>query len=188
MNTDNIFDCCADLVAELIKLYEGWEGVKQLKGTPNRLTRMYSDFCWSPTEIRVELDKHFKVFEDGYDEMLVTGPITVWVLCPHHLLPCLFNVTIGYVPNGKVLGLSKFARIAEVMGKRPIMQEQYSVELAEELNSRLQPKGVAVYCVGHHDCMRSRGIKQDAPVVTSVIRGVFEEHPTREEFLAIARK
>jgi GTP cyclohydrolase I len=188
MNTDNLFDACSGLVAELTKVYEGWGGVNQLKNTPNRLVRMYSDFCWSLDEIKVELDKHFKVFDNGFDEMLVTGPIDVWVLCPHHLLPCQFKVTIGYIPSGKVLGLSKFARIAEVMGRRPIMQEQYSIELADELDKRLQPKGVAVYCVGHHDCMRSRGIRQDAPVVTSIIKGVFEEAPTREEFFAIARR
>jgi len=137
--------------------------------------------------IKARLDEDFRVFENGYDEMLVTGPIEVWVLCPHHLLPCQLMVTIGYVPNGKVLGLSKFSRIAVTVGKRPIMQEQYSTELADELNSRLQPKGVAIYVVGHHDCMRSRGVKQDAPVVTSIIKGVFEEAPVRGEFLAIAR-
>ena len=187
MNSDNIFDCCADLVAELTRTYEGWEGVKQFKGTPNRLVKMYTDFCWAPNEIQVELDKEFKAFEDKFNELLVAGPIVVWVLCPHHLLPVELKVTIGYVPNGKILGLSKFARIAEIMGKRPIMQEQYSEELAEELDKRLQPQGVAVFTVGRHGCMVSRGVKQDVPIVTSVIRGVFKEYPTREEFYAIAR-
>jgi len=187
VNTYNIFDCCADLVAELVKNYEGWDGVKQFKGTPNRLARMYTDFCWSPSQIKVELDRHFKTFDNPFNEMLVAGPFTIWILCPHHLLPCELKVTIGYVPNGKVLGLSKFYRIAEIMGKRPIMQEQYSTELANELNDRLTPKGVAVYVVGRHGCMLSRGIRQDSPVVTSIILGCFEEHPTREEFYAIAR-
>lgn len=187
MNSDNVFDACSALVQELMRTYEGWEGVKQLKNTPNRLVRMYGDFCWSLDEIKVELDRHFRVYENSYNEMLVTGPITVWVLCPHHLLPCELKVTIGYIPKGKVLGLSKFVRIAEVMGKRPIMQEQYSIELERELRERLQPKGVAVYTTGRHGCMVSRGVKQEALVVTSIISGVFEEHPTREEFFSIAR-
>lgn len=67
------------------------------------------------------------------------------------------------------------------------MQEQYSLELVEELEDKLKPKGVAVYVIGRHGCMTSRGIREDSPVVTSVIRGVFEEHPTREEFFSIAR-
>jgi len=185
MNQDNLFDSCSNLVTELTKMYEGWEGVGQLKNTPNRLVRMYQEFCWSPDQIKVELDRHFRAFENGFDEMLVTGPIIVWALCPHHLLPVELKVTIGYIPKGFVLGLSKFVRIAEVMGKRPIMQEQYSKELVSELVKRLNPKGVAVYIVGRHGCMVSRGVKQDAPVVTSCLWGVFlDELTTRAEFFS----
>jgi len=177
---------CSSLASEISLLYEGWKGVDQLGDTPQRLARMYSEFCWPSKEINEELFKQFRSFDNGFDEMLVHGPFTVWVLCPHHLLPCELRTTIGYVPDGRVLGLSKFIRISEVMGKRPIMQEQYSVELADILMEKLQPKGVAVYVVGRHGCMVSRGVKQDAPVVTSVIRGCFEELPTRQEFFSIA--
>jgi len=188
MNSDDLFDTCADLVADIIGLFPNWSGVKQFKGTPNRLVRTYQDFCWSQEKIDEELRKQFKVFDNGYDEMLVVKDISVWTLCPHHLLPCHFKVFIGYIPTGKVLGLSKFARIAETLARRPIMQEQYSTELAELLMERLQPKGVAVYVVGQHGCMTSRGVKQHSDVVTSVVRGVFlKEGPTREEFFAICR-
>jgi GTP cyclohydrolase I len=187
MHQDNIIDCCTDLVAELCGVYKDWGGVHQFKDTPRRLARMYAEFCWSPEEIKEELDKQFKTFENGFNEMLVTGPIIVWVLCPHHLLPVELKVTIGYIPNGRVLGLSKFARIAVTMGRRPIMQEQYCTELLEVLETNLKPKGTAIYVVGRHGCMVSRGIKQDAPVTSSVISGEFEKSATRQEFYAIAR-
>lgn len=187
MNQTVLFDACQGLVSELSRLYEGWSGAKQFQGTPLRLSRMYEEYCWSPARIEEELGKQFKSFDEGYDEMLVTQPITVWVLCPHHLLPCELKVTIGYIPNGKVLGLSKFVRVAVTMGKRPIMQEQYSRELVACLNEHLEPKGAAVYVVGRHGCMVSRGVLQDVSVVTSVITGAFEASSTREEFLASAR-
>ena len=186
MDTDSLFDSCSGLVAELTKTYKGWEGVSQFKNTPNRLVRMYSDFCWSPSRIKDELDKHFKVYPNSYDEMLVTGPMEVWVLCPHHLLPVKLECWIGYVPDGGVLGLSKFARISRIMGKRPIMQEQYSTELTDELDRRLSPKGLGVVVVGTHGCMVSRGVEQDSKVVTSCLRGCILDKPqTREEFYSV---
>ncbi len=175
-----------ELVIYLEHLYPDWDGVKQFVGTPKRLIRMYEDFCWDQGRIKEELEKQFRVFEDGYDEMLVKKDISVWTLCPHHLLPCHLKVTIGYLPAGKVLGLSKFSRIAVILAKRPIMQEAYSTELANVLMERLKPKGVAVYVVGHHGCISARGVRQESDIVTSIIRGDFlKEGPTREEFFAI---
>ena len=185
---EDTFNSCADLTADIIGLYPSWPGVEQFEGTPARLQRMYADFCWPQEMIEEELEKQFKTFKDGYDEMLVVRNIDIWTLCPHHLLPCNFKVFIGYLPTGKVLGLSKFARIACIMAKRPVIQEQYTTELADLLMSKMEPKGVAVYVTGVHGCMTSRGIKQHADVVTSVVRGAFlKEGPTREEFFAICR-
>ncbi len=176
------------LVDWLQDRYKDWEGVKQFGDTPRRLERMYEDFCWTPEKIQSKLGGYFKTFEDGYNQMLVKRGIEVWTLCPHHLLPCQFMVTIGYIPDRKVLGLSKLSRVAEVIAKRPIMQEAYSGELADILMHRLVPLGVAVYIVGTHGCMASRGVRQHSKVVTSVIRGVFESQPeTRAEFLALCR-
>jgi len=177
------------LVAWLEHRYEGWEGTKQFGQTPERLERMFQEFCWTQEQIEYELGKAFeKVFKNPYNEMLVVKAMNVWTLCPHHLLPCHFQVTIGYVPNGEVLGLSKFSRIAEVLARRPIMQEEYSTELADMLMERLKPKGVAVQVVGVHGCMTARGVKQHSEVITSTIRGVFEEEPaTRAEFMALCR-
>jgi len=189
-NTDNpLLDASVLLVDWLRERYEGWEGVKQFGQTPQRLERMFQEFCWTPEQIESELAKAFeKVFKNPYNEMLVVTPVSVWTLCPHHLLPCHFEVTIGYVPDGEVLGLSKFSRIAEVLARRPIMQEEYSTELADMLMKRLKPKGVAVQIVGEHGCMTARGVKQHSDVITSTIRGVFETEPaTRAEFMAICR-
>jgi len=187
MNKENVFNAATELISEFERMYKGWEGVRQFKGTPNRLARMYDELCWDSSRIAEELEKQVKVFKDGFNEMLVTKPIEVWTICPHHLLPCILKVTIGYVPDGSVLGLSKFSRIAEIMGRRPILQEEYSRELADFLEDRLEPKGVAVYIVGKHNCMIARGVKQDVEVITSVIRGVFEKQEVRSEFFSIAR-
>ena len=176
------------LVGWLQERYKNWEGVKQFGETPDRLVRMYGDFCWTPERIETELSKVFRTFQNGYNEMLVKRDIEVWTLCPHHLLPCQFSVTIGYVPKDKVLGLSKFSRIADILSHRPIMQEEYSTELAERLVEGLHPSGVAVYIVGSHGCITARGVRQHSPVITSVVKGVFESDPTtRAEFMAICR-
>jgi GTP cyclohydrolase IA len=175
-----------DLVAYLSSLYKGWEGVKQFEGTPRRLAEMYSGFCWSPEKIKVELEKQFKTFENGYNEMLVEGPITVRTLCPHHLLPVDLQCWVGYVPNGRVLGLSKIARIAVIAGTRPIMQEQYSTELVDILMEKLKPKGAGVHILGRHGCMSSRGIQQNIPVITSSLKGcILTEPAARAEFYSM---
>lgn len=178
-----------NLVTSLETKYEGWEGVKQFQDTPRRIQQMYEDFCWSPEKIEEELAKIFKVFDNGYDELLTARNITAWALCPHHLLPCHFNVSIGYIPDGKVLGLSKFARVSDILARRPIMQEEYTREVADRLMDRLKPKGVAVYVQGVHGCMTSRGVRQEnSSVITSVLTGVFQEEPeTRQEFYSVCR-
>lgn len=182
-------ESCESLVGWLSSRYEGWEGKSQFIGTPRRLTELYSELCWTPASIQFELDKQVKVFDNGYDQLLVSKGNSVWVLCPHHLLPVHLTVSIGYIPNGKVLGLSKFTRIATIMGKRPIMQEQYSVELAEYLFKVLQPKGVGVYIEGVHGCMTSRGVQQEVPVITSKLEGIFlTDDASRLEFLQAVRQ
>jgi len=176
------------LVGWLIARYKNWEGVKQFQGTSDRLVKLYSDLCWTPQMIKMELEEQVKVFENEYDEMVISRRNSVWVLCPHHLLPVHLKVSIGFIPNGKVLGLSKFTRIATIMGKRPIMQEQYSMELADFLYTSLGPKGVAVYIEGVHGCMASRGVQQEVQVVTSKLVGAFLDEPsTKAEFLQAVR-
>jgi GTP cyclohydrolase I len=173
------------LVNSLTKMCGNWEGTKQFEGTPARLARMYSELCWSTEKIKHEIDVQFRAFENGYDEMLVGGPVSVWTLCPHHLLPCHFRVWIGYVPKGKVLGLSKLVRVAETLGHRPTMQEQFGADLVKEIWTRLEPKGLGVSIEGVHGCMTSRGVKQTVPIWTTSFKGCIKEEPaSRAEFLS----
>ena len=164
--------------------YKGWDGAKQFEGSGERLRRLVEEMCWSPGRIEEEVEKCLKaVFDDGYDEMLVSEPTSVWTFCPHHILPCNFQVHIGYIPSKGVLGLSKFTRIAEILGKRPIMQESYSRELADTLWKGLEPEGVGVFVRGEHGCMSCRGVKQRIGVSTTVLRGSFKEDGiVRQEF------
>ena len=177
------------LEVALRKRYYGWEGAKQFEGTADRLTRMMDEFLWTSEKIKEELDKCFEaILVDTYDEMLISGPTKVWTLCPHHLLPCCFTVYIGYVPDKQVLGLSKFSRIAVILGRRPVIQEMYSRELADVLWTKLEPKGIGVYVVGEHGCMTARGVHQEGKVTTSVLKGTIMDKPeSRAEFLSIVR-
>jgi GTP cyclohydrolase I len=174
----------------LMDKYVDWEGHLQFEGTGERIKRLIDEMCWSSEKIGEELKKCLKQkFEADYDEMLVTGPISTWTLCPHHMLPVQFECWIGYIPSGRVLGLSKFTRIADIMSRRPILQEQYTTELSSFLMEKLEPKGVGVYVRGVHGCMASRGVRQGSPVVTSSLKGCFmDEQATRSEFYSIVMK
>jgi GTP cyclohydrolase I len=182
-------DYFKQLETSLRKEYYGWEGAKQFEGTGERLTREYHEFCWSNTAIKDAVDACFTAaYVDRYDEMLTAGPIEAWTLCPHHLLPCRFTVYIGYIPNELVLGLSKFARLAAAFSHRPVIQEMYTRELADAIEEGLHPKGIGVFVSGEHGCMRARGVKQEAAVTTSVLRGVMmHKLEARTEFYQIVR-
>jgi len=174
----------------LKRVYYGWEGRTQFNGTGERLVRALNEFCWTSSVIDSEIQKALKAeFDYDVDEMLVEGPIDVWTLCPHHLLPCHFTVYVGYIPTGQVLGLSKFARISVALGKRPVIQEMYTKELADIIDNALKPKGVGVFVVGQHGCMQSRGIKQQANVTTAVLHGAIKDRPeARTEFYSLVRE
>jgi GTP cyclohydrolase IA len=170
-----------NLVEEyFLEKYKDWPGKVNFLGTGARLHRLYEELCWPMDRIDEEIQKAFKsVFEDNYSEMLCKGPIDVWTLCPHHLVPCNFETYIGYIPEGnKVLGLSKFSRIAIAMAKRPIMQEQYSSELAEIFEKGLKPTGVGVLVIGSHGCVQCRGVHQNSKVTTTVLKGQFLSEPS----------
>lgn len=165
-------------------LYSGWDGAEQFRGSGERLRRLVEEMCWSRHRILAEVEKCLRaVFKDPFDEMLVTKPINVWTFCPHHILPCNFKVHIGYIPTSDVLGLSKFARIAVALGRCPIMQEQYSREVADTLFRALKPSGLGVYVIGKHGCMGCRGVNQELDVSTAVLKGSFKDDPmVRQEF------
>ena len=126
-----------------------------------------------------------KFFTEKYDEIVLVRDISFNSMCEHHLLPFMGKVHIGYLPNGKVIGLSKLARVVETVSKRPQIQERMTEEIANLLVHDLNAKGAGVIIDAVHTCMTVRGIKkQGATCITSAMKGTFRKDPrTRAEFL-----
>jgi GTP cyclohydrolase I len=129
------------------------------------------------------------LFTEDYSEMIVVKDIDFYSLCEHHLLPFFGRAHIAYIPNGKIVGLSKVARLVEVFARRLQVQERLTTQVADIIESHLRPVGVAVVAEAEHLCMRMRGIeKQNSTVVTSAMRGAFRTNSkTREEFMTLIR-
>ncbi len=125
------------------------------------------------------------VFEEKYNEMVIVKDIDFYSMCEHHLLPFYGKCHIAYIPNGKILGLSKIPRIVEVYSRRLQVQERFTQQVADTLYDLVNPAGVAVVAEAHHLCMMMRGVeKQNSVATTSAMLGVFREDlRTREEFL-----
>lgn len=128
-----------------------------------------------------------RTFPARYDEMVISKHNVSFGVCPHHLLPVIYRISVAYIPQEKVLGISKLSRIAEVLSRRPVLQEDLTHELARILHERLESRGAAAYIEGLHMCMAARGIQaHQARVVTSAVRGAFRDQPaTRDEFLKL---
>lgn len=155
-------------------------------GTPKRYEKAYKEFVWTKKKRNRELNKIFKaVFEDIYDEVVVCGPIYVTTLCPHHLLPVRLRAVIAYLPDGKVIGASKLARVVDILGHDLVLQEKLTRDVADILMKRLKPRGVAVTLDGNHDCMSVRGVKQRNCIFRNrALRGVFlTDQVLRMEYL-----
>lgn len=133
-------------------------------------------------------DQYVKVFDESYDGLVVVRDIAFTSLCEHHLLPFVGFASVGYIPDrtGKVLGLSKVARVVSAFARRLQTQERLTKQIVDFLDSRLKPQGVAVVLNSHHSCMSCRGVKQpDARMVTSDFRGAFKDPSARAEFLSL---
>jgi GTP cyclohydrolase I len=153
------------------------------KGTPARVARLWAA-ALTPRKMR----RHEASFPATYSEMIVLRHHKVITFCPHHLLPVEMIVSVGYLPGGKMLGLSKLARIAESVLTKPMKQEEYTDRVAFDMHTLCNPKGVGVYVSARHGCMVHRGIRTDGDVVTTVMRGQFLMNAaTRNEFLEIVR-
>ena len=128
-----------------------------------------------------------KTFPAKYTEMVISKHNTAFGVCPHHLLPVIYRISMAYIPVEKVLGLSKLSRLARMIARGPRLQEDLTHELADLLHEQLQSHGSAVYIEGLHMCMAARGVgAHEARLVTSGVRGVFLDHlATREEFIKL---
>lgn len=127
-----------------------------------------------------------KTFSAKYTEMVISKHNTAFGICPHHLLPVIYRISLAYIPTDKVLGLSKLSRLARLVARGPRLQEDLTHELADILHQDLGSQGSAVYIEGLHMCMAARGVgAHEARLVTSGVRGVFIEMATREEFLKL---
>ena len=146
-----------------------------LRETPARVARMYAElFRGLHDDPRRHLQK---VFTETYDEVVLVRDISFNSMCEHHLLPFSGKAHIGYIPDGKVLGLSKLARVVEVVSHRPQVQERMTEEIANLLVSELGPKGVAVVVEAEHSCMTIRGVRKPGSLcVTSAMKGLFRSN------------
>ncbi len=126
-----------------------------------------------------------RTFPARYDEMVISKHNTAFGLCPHHLLPVIYRISVAYIPQTKVLGISKLSRIVSLLAKRPVLQEDLTHQLARILHEDLESRGAAAYIEGLHMCMAARGAqKHEARVVTSAVHGCFRDQlATRQEFL-----
>src|SRR6202011_1294002 len=129
------------------------------------------------------------LFTVGYDEMVIVKDVEMFSLCEHHLLPFFGKVHVAYIPNGKVLGLSKIPRLVDIFARRLQVQERLTVQLAETIQNAIQPQGVGVVIEARHLCVMMRGVeKQHSSAVTSHMLGTFRTvDKTREEFLSLIR-
>jgi GTP cyclohydrolase I len=156
--------------------------------TPARFARMFSELT-AGYHVDSAAMINDAVFTVDYDEMVVVRDINFYSLCEHHLLPFYGRAHVAYLPQGKVLGLSKIPRIVEMFARRLQVQERMTVEIADFINQTIQPGGVAVVAEGVHMCSVMRGVrKESASMVTSAMRGGFRTDPkTRSEFLELIK-
>jgi len=156
-----------------------------LLNTPNRVARMYQELTEG---YRVDAEKMINgaVFTVDYDEMVVVKDIDFYSMCEHHMLPFYGKAHVAYIPDGKVIGLSKIPRIVEMFARRLQIQEQMTSQIANFLQEILNPQGVAVVIEGAHMCAMMRGVKKDnTKMVTSKMLGCFKENEkTRAEFMS----
>ncbi len=176
------------LVEQLLKEIGEDPARDGLRKTPGRVSRalafLASGYQQNPHEVLNEA-----LFEDAYDEMLIVKDIDFYSLCEHHMLPFFGRAHVAYIPDGRIVGLSKLARLVEMFAHRLQVQERLTVQIARTLDEVLAPKGVAVVVEAKHLCMMMRGVEsQSAFAVTSSLLGEFQDDPkTRVEFMGLLR-
>lgn len=173
------------LIKDLLKLIGEDPAREGLLNTPKRVAKSYetlfSGYNKNPKGLLTVFD------DENYDEMIVVKDIEFYSLCEHHMLPFFGKMHIGYIPNGKIIGLSKLPRLVELFSRRLQNQERLTSQVANILQELLNPRGVGVVCEAQHFCMMARGIeKQNSKVSTSALTGPFKKNMnTRNEFLKL---
>jgi GTP cyclohydrolase I len=176
------------LVEAMLKELSEDPGRDGLLKTPSRVAKslrfLTEGYEQDPREILNDA-----LFDVSYNEMVIVRDIEVYSLCEHHLLPFLGRAHVAYIPNGKIVGLSKIPRLVEIFARRLQVQERLTVQVAEALDQILKPTGVAVVVEAIHLCMMMRGVsQQNAFAITSSLRGEFHDDPkTRAEFMELIR-
>lgn len=178
-----------EAVANLLEVVDPNADREGLAETPSRAAKAWefwtSGYHMNPADV-------LKVFEDGAqgcDEMVVVRDIPVYSKCEHHLADIFGYATVGYIPNGRIVGLSKINRLVDVFARRLQVQERMTNQVADALMEHLTPHGCGVVIKARHMCMESRGVRQGSHTITSALRGVFKDDPTvRAEFLALGRE
>ena len=175
------------LIRELIRLIGDDPDSEHCKDTPKRVVKSFSELFGGYNETaRTALGTTFE--SNGYSQMVICKDIEMYSTCSHHLIPFFGSVHIGYIPKKKIVGLSKLARLVEVYSRRLQVQERLTDQIADAIDTILKPKGVMVVAEAKHLCMCARGIqKQNSIMITSAIRGVFEETESRSEFLELIK-
>jgi GTP cyclohydrolase I len=180
LNRKNIETLFANLINEL-----GEDPQREgLVNTPKRVAKAY-EFLTSGYCKNIEQVLNGAIFKEKYDEMVLVKDIDFYSLCEHHMLPFYGKVHVAYIPDGKIIGLSKIPRIVEIFARRLQVQERMTQQIADTINKYIQPKGVAVVSEAAHMCMMMRGVeKQNSSATTSAVHGLFKEDArTRTEFL-----
>jgi GTP cyclohydrolase I len=158
-----------------------------LAETPQRVARMYAELF---AGLAIDPAEYLRVgFEEGHQEMVILRDVPFYSMCEHHLLPFHGRVHLGYIPAGRVIGLSKLARVVDGYAKRPQLQERLTSQIADCVMENLRPDGVAVVVRAEHLCMTMRGVKKAGSfVITSATRGAFRSKvATRAEFLSLVQ-
>jgi len=187
----------ADPAAILVAAYGQIVSALELLGYPVTSDDNYADTAGRAAHAMLELIRPVdeideqvrqmleRTFPATYDGMVISKHNTCFGMCPHHLLPVIYRVSIAYLPSKRVLGISKLSRLVHLLTRRPVLQEDLTNELAVILHERLESRGSAVFIEGLHMCMAARGIEaHEASVMTSAVRGAFRDQAaTRQEFL-----
>jgi GTP cyclohydrolase IA len=171
----------------MILIYLGEDPDREgLKETPNRVIGAYAELF---SGYHQKPENVLKTFEDGAcDEMVLLKAIPFVSFCEHHLLPFSGKAHIGYIPDGKIVGISKLARLLEVFSRRLQVQERLTAQVTKSLDDFLKPKGSACILEATHSCMTCRGVnKQNCIMMTSSLTGVFRDHDVRSEFFHLIK-